>query len=153
MEMSDDEKEVTKSNDGKSKRFFWKGKRVTERVFKDRTRRQKFGKTIRTIYGTKSAMHNLKSDENIDFKIEGRRIIHPFTLASQLICKKCDSVLSLLDTVKEVRHGLALIFHVKCRQCNIINDVASDKRHKMQVEKSAFNDANTMANIGELYYL
>lgn len=58
-----------------------------------------------------------------NFQFHGRRIFKPDTLAKNLICTQCKSVLSLLDTIKEVRHGLASTLDVKCRLCGLIQRV------------------------------
>ncbi|XP_043276780.1 uncharacterized protein [Venturia canescens] len=115
-------------NNGKNKNFFWKGKRVSEKVYYNRLRLQKVGKNLRQVYGSaKEVVHNLKHSECA--KIEGRRIIHLNTLGEQLFCSKCKSILSILDSVQEQRFGLASIFHVKCRTCGMLNQVSTDKKH------------------------
>ena len=48
----------------KGKRFYWKGKQVTEKVYKARINQQKAGQNVRSIYCTKNAQrcHNLKTE-------------------------------------------------------------------------------------------
>ncbi|OXU17951.1 hypothetical protein TSAR_008952 [Trichomalopsis sarcophagae] len=71
------------------------------------------------------------------------------TLAEQLICKKCDSILSLMDSYEEKRVGLASIFYVKCRTCAVISSVCTDKQHDAAGKNIHF-DTNTKALVGTL---
>lgn len=149
-----------------SERYFWRGKRVTEKVYNHRLQQQQLGKSIRSIYGTKNGVDNLKNDTNIKFvgiqkrpirhsalkeqatcDVEGRRIVHIKTLGEQMICKTCTSILSLSDITDEKQRGLASIFYVKCRGCNISTEVHTDKRHAVSNQKIHF-DTNTKAVIG-----
>ena len=128
-------------NREKKERFFFKGKRVSEKVYRKRCLDQKLGKNIRKIYGTKSGTYNiekcnLKSDGNcVATVVEGRRIIHMKTLGDQLICSKCKSVLSLQNIVTEKRYGLASKFDVKCRKCYKICKVSTDKLHTISMDE------------------
>lgn len=76
-------------NPEKQSRFFWKGKRVTEKVYKRRCLDQNLGKNLRNNYGTKRGTYNLKknklqNDHNCKVVgIEGRRIVHMKTLGDQ----------------------------------------------------------------------
>ncbi|XP_011883725.1 PREDICTED: uncharacterized protein LOC105570884, partial [Vollenhovia emeryi] len=119
--------------EGKPARFFWRGKRVTEKVYKRRCLDQKLAKNLRNIYGTKRGTYNLKKDKvendgNCEV-VEGRRIVHVKTLGDQMFCRKCKSILSLQDIISEKRHGLASVFDIKCRNCKVISKVETDKKH------------------------
>lgn len=133
----------------KQQRFYWKGKLVSAKVYKRRCEQSKAAKNIQKIFKGKSVADNLKNDANCKIvnPIEGRRIVHIQTLAEQLICKKCDSILSLIDTCEEKRIGLASIFYVKCRQCKVMSSVCTDKQHEAVGQHLHF-DTNTKALIG-----
>ncbi|KAK0181802.1 hypothetical protein PV327_004050 [Microctonus hyperodae] len=83
-------------------KFFWKGRRVTEKVYKARMNQQKAGINNRKMFSAKVSEHNLgnkcgsKCNKN-KYEFEGRQLYHTKTLAQGLICKKCNAVLSLLD--------------------------------------------------------
>lgn len=116
------------------KRYFWKGRRVTQKVYENRCRMQKVGKTIRSVFETKHHAANLKNDTNCNsqsvyYKNVGRRIVNLKVLAEQLFCTKCKSILSLTDIIDEKRFRLVSIFDVKCRKCLFIKQVATDKQH------------------------
>ena len=46
----------------KEKRFHWKGKRLTEKVWKKMMQSKKLAANLRNIYGSKNGMHNLKKN-------------------------------------------------------------------------------------------
>ena len=129
----------------KQQNFFWKGKRVTYKVYKKRYQQQKIGKNIQKIFKADRKVDNLKNETNS--KIEGRRIVHIQTFAEQLNCKNCHSILSLKDIVEEKKIGLACIFYVRCRECKKVSSVYSDKQHKT-ANKNIHFDTNTKAVIG-----
>ena len=128
-------------NPEKQARLFWKGKRVTEKVYKRSCLDTNLDKNARNIHGTKRGTHNLNNDELQNdgnckmVEIEGRRIIHMKTLGDQMFCNKCKSILSLQDIVSEERYGLASVFEVKCRKCKLISKVETDKKHVVCKDK------------------
>lgn len=133
-------------------KFFWKGRRVTEKVYKARKNQQKAGINYRKMCGAKVCEHNLGNKCGSQFynnklEYEGRRLYHTKTLAEGLICKKCNAVLSLLDMCEEKQHGLASLLYIVCRQCKQINQVSTDKQHTANGKKHF--DCNTKALIGE----
>lgn len=71
-----------------NRKFFFKGKRVSEKNYKKRLKQREFAKNIRCNYASKTVC-NLKSVTK-STKIEGRRIVNVETLAKQLICRKCE---------------------------------------------------------------
>lgn len=134
-------------------RFFWKGKRVSERVYKHRCRQKNVGKTIMKRFIDKSGAHNLetclKADETVEFmEVEGRRIIHVDTLAKQLCCRNCKSTLSLTNILSEKLIGVASKFVIQCQQCKTETGVCTDKQHKVKNQNAHF-DGNTKGVIGE----
>ena len=152
---------------GEVQRYYWDGKRVTEKVYKARVTAQNIGKNIRNIYGTKSKSHNLetkalstnkittalrsdKVDANVSplKDVDGRRIVHLKTLGRGLSCKQCKSVLSLSDIIDEKRSGLASKLFIPCRSCETMNTVDTDKQHTVSNQKLHY-DVNTKAAIGK----
>ncbi|XP_043474455.1 uncharacterized protein LOC122506382 [Leptopilina heterotoma] len=138
----------------RSNKFFFNGKRVREKVFRNKCRLKEEGKKLQSMPVTKrneKVVSNLKEKGNISkiFEVEGRRIVHIKTLGEQMICEKCNAVLSLLDINDEKRSGLASTFYIKCRLCEVLNCVSTDKQHKVVNQKNHF-DTNTKAVIGTL---
>ncbi|XP_043468802.1 uncharacterized protein LOC122502708 [Leptopilina heterotoma] len=137
------------------KNYYWKGKKVTKKVYENRCRMQNVGKNLRSVYGIKNVEPNLKNDSNCEFvkceSAEGRRIVHLKTLAEQLNCKNCKSVLSLTDIVNEKRFGLASVFNVKCNTCLLSTQVSTDKQHIVSGPNMHKHfDVNTKVVVGTL---
>ncbi|XP_051158052.1 uncharacterized protein LOC127279631 [Leptopilina boulardi] len=137
------------------KRYYWKGKIVTQKVYENRCRLQIAGKNLRSVYGTKNLRANLTNDshcELVNYKpAEGRRIVHLKTMAEQLYCKKCKSVLSLTNVVDEKRYGLASVLSVKCDKCLFYTQVSTDKQHVVSGQnKRKHFDVNTKVVVGTL---
>ena len=91
-------------------------------------------KAYNKLIGTIERNRRLKEERRIMAEIgasppnevvEGRRIVDFKVMSRFLNCVKCKEILSLADIVKEVRFGLASIFHVQCRKCELINFVPS----------------------------
>ena len=113
----------------KPKRFFWKGVRVKESVYRKRKMQSDNATEINKRGTKREASSNLEVDNQSSSKyvnIEGRRIVRIKTLAEQLVCLQCQSVLSLLNILSEKKSGLASIFHVQLRNCKFVNRVISD---------------------------
>lgn len=141
-----------KRMESQKKRFYWKGKKVTEEVYKRRIQSEKIAANIRNIYGTRSEMHNLKSKLKKEVTCEyreckGRRIVNVQTLGDGLICEKCNCILSLQDIVRENRCDLVSIWYVKCRLCLFISTLSTDKKHVLK--KNRHYDINTKAVAGK----
>jgi len=150
-------KQATVINGGvKKRKFFWKGKRVTEKVYQDRIRLAEIGKNLQNVVRKqqKTTTPNLNGDDDNNnwSMLQGRRIIDIQTFAKNMICVKCKAVLSLLDCKAEKQLGMAWIYHIKCRLCGDINIVSSDKRHRTEKSKVHF-DVNTKAVIGNIINL
>jgi len=118
----------------KNKKIFWKGKRVSEKVYNQRKMLFEQARNKRGN-GEMFKSSNLKTNVNITkasekdtsskdvYEVEGRRIIHVKTLGVQMFCRKFQSVLSLTNIVHEKRIGLASIFFVKCNICCSVTGV------------------------------
>lgn len=59
---------------------------------------------------------------------EGKRIIEYECLGKSLWCNRCDLPLSTLDIVQERIIGFASTLRVKCRFCNQIKQVDTQKK-------------------------
>lgn len=71
----------------KKPRFYWKGKIVTQKVYRARINQQEAGRNVRSIYGTKNMQrqHNLKIKESatskyVDLKEEGCKLFNVETI-------------------------------------------------------------------------
>lgn len=64
-------------------------------------------------------------------------------------------MLSLLDTIEEIRVELASMFSIKCRSCIITTRVATDKKHEIpkQSKQIVYYDVNTRGAMGNLICL
>lgn len=142
------------------KRFFWKGKRVTEKVYNSRVQQMKVGKNLRSVYGCKKEKANLKESAAEPNNIESRRIVHLKTVSKHLFCKcqKCDTMVPLSNIVDETQIGLASIFTVQCENCREKIRFASDKTHQVKKQNtrtktSRHYDVNTRVAMGKIKFL
>lgn len=140
-----DEKEEIKQ------KYFWKGKRVNEKVYKNRLRMVEAGSKLREII--RCRQHNLAVNRNVYASPEiknsfGRRIINLKEFGKNMICHECKEVLSLQDIKSEKQCGIAAIFEIECRKCLFINSVASDKLHETTTGKTHF-DINSKVVLGK----
>ena len=137
------------NNEKEVEKWFWGKKRVTKKVYDLRCKQQQLGKNIQKVQKAKENSEECiaSSTPTKECDIEGRRIIHPRTLAHALFCIKCGSILTLVDCIKEKHLGLASIFYVKCRSCDAITAVNSDKTHEVPSKKRHY-DVNTKAVVG-----
>ena len=149
----------------KEQKFFWKRKRVPQKVYERRLQLAEIARNLRGSNGkfespnlktdnntSKTASENIATgciDDNDDFVVAGRRIFHIKILANQLFCKRCESIISLMDTKEEKRFGLGSILYIKCCQCKFIITVYTDKQHKGPNNKLLFY-TNTKAVVGKL---
>ena len=143
--------------------FFWKNKRVSQKVDKKRLQQVEIARKLKSSTG-KFESPNLKTNANTsktdsekhstdcidggDFVVGGRRIVHIQILADQLFCNSCKPITSLMDIEEEKRFGLGSILYIRCHQCQIMNTVFTDKQHKGPNNRLVF-DTNTKAVIGE----
>ena len=70
-------------------------------------------------------------------------------LARQLICKKCNNVLSLLDITSSIASGLGTTYYIPCRKCQHTNNVLTDKQHNLSGSSTMTFNCTTKAVIGE----
>ncbi|KAK0072458.1 hypothetical protein PV325_011336, partial [Microctonus aethiopoides] len=105
------------------KKYFWKGKRVSDKIYKVREKQKEIGKKLRDKYGIRNAAHNLNtresSNSDVDLTDEGRRIVRLNTLGKKLFW------------------------------CDQTNEVYSDKTHQVSKNKMHF-DTNTKIVMGVL---
>ncbi|KAK0075212.1 hypothetical protein PV325_007207 [Microctonus aethiopoides] len=129
-----DTAELEKDN-SKTKRLYWKGKIVSKQVYNQRFKQQTLAKNIwkKQSMKSKSQLQLSQAKPNL---IEGRRIVHIDTVAKQMICKKCKSKLHFSDIVYEKQFGLASVFYMKCKKCDMICTVATDKQHATSKKKT-----------------
>ncbi|GAB1863196.1 Mutator-like transposase domain-containing protein [Camponotus japonicus] len=128
--------------------FFWRGKRVTQKVYEKRRLSQKLAKNLRNVYGTKRTRSTSDEKSGDSRVLKGHRIVHLQYIAEQLICKGCHSVLSLQDVVKEETRALASVLYITCRECKMVmNKIYTDKSHSTSTDRKHF-DVNTKAVIG-----
>lgn len=134
----------------KVERWFWGRKRVTKKVYDLRCKQQKFAENIQKVHKEKKDSEECTASTAPTkmCEIEGRRIIHPSTLAHELFCTKCGSILSLVDCIQEKLLGLASMFYIQCRSCKTITAVNSDKTHEVPSKKRHY-DVNTKAVVGK----
>lgn len=138
----------------RKKKFVWKGKYVSEKVYNQRVRMQNVGKTLK--FKSRAAFDQAKGvaeelkEEKKRRVVEGRRVIHVETLGEQLFCKSCKNLLGLQNIEVEERHGLASVFSIRCGNCKLLNKVASDKQHQINSpDQSVHFDPNTKIAIGK----
>lgn len=133
--------------------FIWKGKSVKEKVYYHKLKLSKSIKSAKKIWMNKtneiessSSVSNTNANDKKNHTfvdIEGRRIMHVKTIASQLICRNCKAILSLLHTIEEKKIGLASIFYVQCQHCLTPNAVSTDKKHDTPTKRQHY-DINTL---------
>lgn len=139
----------------KIKRFFWKGRRVSEKVYNARINQQKAGQNAWSVRDKKNIQcHNLKTGDAtskyIDLKEEGCKIINIEVLARELICKHCKNVLSMMDATASVAIGLGTTYYIDCRSCGRTNEVLTDKQHSVSGTNKKIFNCNTKAVVGKL---
>jgi len=142
--------------------FFWKGKRVTEKIYNLRLRQASVGKTLQKLCqrNQKKNADDVEDQSNLQnqekSQVEGRRIVHIETLGKELVCINCKQTLSLANIVQESRIGLACIWIVKCQQCQCTTRVNTDKVHKNETVtkkgKVTSYDVNTAGAIGNINF-
>ena len=114
---------------GKIKTFYWKGKKVTEKVYKDRLRRQESLKLFwQNDKQNKNRSDNLKEEDTV---VEDYRLIDINKLSSDLFCKACNRGLLLCDIKSEEKFGLASVYRVQCRNCNKLIVCSTSRKHKI----------------------
>ncbi|OXU18572.1 hypothetical protein TSAR_007229 [Trichomalopsis sarcophagae] len=126
-------------------KFFWKGKRVTEKVYNARVRLASAEKNYETqsrleeSKGQSGEQSNLENGKK-EPKLEGRIIVQIKTLATQMDCRKCNQTLSLRDIT------------IQCQHCLCTTGVATDKKNRVtkqgkRIQRYGVNIAGTMATL------
>ena len=92
----------------------YKGKVMTEKQFKRRQSQIESGK--------RRKKEPIQSDENEKYEciVEGRRIVELKVMAQNLYCSFFEEILSLDNTEKEIRKGLASVLTVRCIKCSVV---------------------------------
>ena len=117
-------------------KFFWKNKRVSEKIYFLRLKQRESGKSLSKL--RTQAYSNLKKQEeeendrsNNYLEVDGRRIMHIKELGKNMKCCSCKSILSFENITSEKKIGVISIFYMKYRilDCNIITAVTTDKKH------------------------
>lgn len=104
-------------------------------------------KRLKQIESGKSRIKIRDVDENPSSIIKGRHVVEIEVMAKALHCKNCQSILSLENIEKEIKKGLASIFQVRCKQCDIIISVPTGKEHKGPDNQNVF-DINSKVALG-----
>ncbi|XP_024941318.1 uncharacterized protein LOC112494426 [Cephus cinctus] len=137
----------------------WKGRLVTDAVYKQRLARSK---NCENVNETKKATSEIDANSKFESQedqndatqsefTEGRRVVELSVLAEQLWCVSCKEVLSLQYIEKETRRGLGSILLVRCHKCLLINSVTTGKHHNWGKRRLSRFDVNTKAGIGVLH--
>ena len=80
---------------------------------------------------------------------KGNMIVNIDMLARQLICKKCNNVLSLLDITSNIASGLGTTYYIPCQKCQHTNNFLTDKQHNFSGSSTMTFNYTTKAVIGE----
>lgn len=123
----------------------WNGKYVSEKQYKQKLQKRKLFKEIQEK--RKRAKRDELENEPKCI-IEGRRVIDLQVLAKYLFCRTCKICLSLRDVEREVRHGLASLFLVRCTQCNVLTYVPTSKKLLNLVTQKKRYQINTKVAAG-----
>ena len=125
----------------------YKGKVMTEKQFKRRQSQIQSGK--------RRKKEPTQSDENEKYEciVEGRRIVELKVMAQNLYCSFCKEILSLDNTEKEIRKGLASVLTVRCIKCLATTSVPTGKAHEGTSGFSKQFDTNSKAILGKYLLL
>ena len=125
----------------------YKGKVMTEKQFKRRQSQIESGK--------RRKKEPIQSDENEKYEciVEGRRIVELKVMAQNLYCSFCKEILSLDNTEKEIRKGLASVLTVRCIKCLATTSVPTGKAHEGTSGFSKQFDTNSKAILGKYLLL
>ncbi|KAH0553362.1 hypothetical protein KQX54_002139 [Cotesia glomerata] len=109
---------------------------------------EKHGKLTSPNPTTNVEEMNINTDDNLGNDY-GRRIIYLKTLGKNMFCSHCKFLLSSTDLESEKPIGVASILYIKCRMCQKITGVSTDKQHTVSNSNSHY-DSNTQLVIGAL---
>ena len=83
----------------KPKRFYCRGKKVSEKVYNNRLRLQKEVSNLKKVSVRSKANLKNSTDQRKYLEISGRRIVNIKNLFEQLICLRCKSDMTLLNCI------------------------------------------------------
>lgn len=141
----------------KVKRYMWKGKVVTEKVYNQRLAQRNTGKhNLKTRDENTSTAEKESTDEEQKISNEpgeGRRIVYLKFLGKQLWCTSCKESLSLDNIEQEERRGLGSVLLIRCHKCLLVNPVVTGKQHTPpgKSRRDSRFDVNTKLAIGQYY--
>ena len=70
-------------------------------------------------------------------------------MAKQMQCYSCNEYLRLLDIEKDMRQGVASIFHIGCHYCLLVNVVKSGEEYKNPTSGNPVFSVNTKIALGK----
>ncbi|XP_066585792.1 uncharacterized protein [Prorops nasuta] len=122
----------------------YKGKVMTEKQYKRR---------LSQIQSGNRRKKKIQCDEidKSECIVEGRRIVELKVMAQHLYCSFCKEILSLDDTEREVRKGLASLLTVRCSKCLATTVVPTSKVHKGVSGLYEKYDTNSKAVLGAIH--
>ncbi|XP_011863487.1 PREDICTED: uncharacterized protein LOC105559644 [Vollenhovia emeryi] len=146
-------------------KFRYKGKWISEAVYKQRLKMSETGKKrrkyspkeiIKPVAKTSTAIDetiqdtnkNVDNTQELDY-MEGHRIVEFSYLAKQMWCCYCKEALSLDNIEQETRRGLASILQVRCHKCLILNVVNTSKKHSSLDSSTNRFDVNSKMVLGK----
>ena len=125
----------------------YKGKVMTKKQFKRRESQIESGK--------RRKKEPIQSDENEKSEciVKGRRIVELKVMAQNFYCSFCKEILSLDNTKKEIRKGLASMLTVSCIKCFPTTSLPTSKAHEGTSGSSKQFDTNSKAILGKYLLL
>lgn len=132
------------------KEFRWKGKIVSEKLYKLRMKQVENGKKRKKLdFPTAS---NVEAKDS-QYVVEGRRIVELQVMAQHMYCTSCNQLLALANIEKERKQGLASMYSIRCHHCLLINLVPSGKQHPgLSKQSKSLFDVNSKAALGKQMY-
>lgn len=123
----------------------YKGKFIKKKVLEKRLR------MINSIEnGRIKKIETMSTNNDSNLKV-GKRIVDIDVLANNLICKVCETILSLKEIKKELRAGLHSTFSIECKKCGVLNIVDTGKLH-VSKNKGRHADINTKCVLGMFFF-
>ncbi|KAF7988244.1 hypothetical protein HCN44_007776 [Aphidius gifuensis] len=125
----------------KKKKYTWKGRYVSEKVYNNRVRMSKASKKIKR-----------QTDEKEESSVvQGNRIVNFKVMMDHMICGFCKEKLSLEFMEKEHTIGLASILSIRCNACLKLNPVPTSNVRTSQLSKRPRYDINVQSALGALH--
>lgn len=152
------------------KRYYWKGKIVSKKIFERRTFQSEALKNrkVETPAETPVESEDVELNEKVELNEEvptekneafvaedvkpgkGRHIVELLYLAEELWCKSCKECLSFENIEREQRQGLGSILAIRCHKCLLINIVTTGKQHSIEnsFKRPTRFDVNSKLDMG-----